>query len=151
MRSKTSSLACWLVASMSGLGCSKHSPPGEGIATAANKSVAAPPASQPPTANSPLPTRQPQTQVPWTYPDTPIGPMNAVVVVPARTAEERFPVLLTFHGTGEARKGPEKGARGWIDDYGLYRAIERLQHPPLTAADLEGIADPERLAKLNAA
>jgi dienelactone hydrolase len=136
---------------MSGLGCSKHSPPGEGIATAANKSVAAPPASQPPTANSQLPTREPQTEVTWTYPDTPIGPMNAVVVVPARTAEERFPVLLTFHGTGEARKGPEKGARGWIDDYGLYKAIERLQHPPLTAADLQGFADAARLAKLNAA
>jgi enterochelin esterase-like enzyme len=77
--------------------------------------------------------------------------MNAVVVIPERSPEERFPVLLTFHGLGEAKKGPEKGARGWIDDYGLYRAIERLHHPPLTAADLEGFADADRLAKLNAA
>ena len=77
--------------------------------------------------------------------------MNAVVVLPTRAAEARFPVLLTFHGSGEARKGPEKGARGWIDDYGLYEALDRLQHPPLTAEDLEGFADPARLAKLNAA
>ena len=77
--------------------------------------------------------------------------MNAVVVLPERAPDERFPVLVTFHGTGEARKGPEKGARGWIDDYGLYKAIERLHHPPLTDEDLEGFADPDRLAKLNAA
>jgi hypothetical protein len=131
--------------------CSKHAPPGESVAAAASKTVAAPPGSQLPTPNSQLPTQLPQSEITWTYANTPIGPMNAVVVVPARVADERFPILLTFHGTGEARKGPEKGARGWIDDYGLYRAIERLQHPPLTAADLEGFADPERLAKLNAA
>lgn len=77
--------------------------------------------------------------------------MNAVVVLPERKPDERFPVLVTFHGTGEARKGPEKGARGWLDDYGMYRALERLHHPPLTADDLQGFADPERLAKLNAA
>ncbi len=80
-----------------------------------------------------------------------MGPMSAVVVVPEREADQEFPVLLTFHGTGEARKGPERGARGWIDDYGLYKAIERLHHPPLTAEDLEGFADPERLETLNAA
>jgi hypothetical protein len=77
--------------------------------------------------------------------------MSVVVVMPARAEGERFPVLLTFHGMGEARKGPAKGARGWIDDYGLLRAIERLRRPPLTADDLQGFAEPERLAKLNAA
>jgi enterochelin esterase-like enzyme len=73
-----------------------------------------------------------------------------VVVLPERRPEQRFPVLITFHGMGEARKGPEKGARGWIDDYGLLRAIERLHHPPITPEDLEGFVDEERLAKLNA-
>jgi enterochelin esterase-like enzyme len=77
--------------------------------------------------------------------------MNAVVVLPERNADERFPVLVTFHGTGEARKGPEKGARGWLDDYGMYRALERLKHPPLTGEDLQGFVDEARLAKLNAA
>ena len=113
---------------------------------AASRSVAAS-APSPPAMLDKLP----QTEITWTYADTPVGPMNAVVVVPARAADERFPVLLTFHGTGEARKGPERGARGWIDDYGMYKAIDRLQHPPLTTADLEGFADEARLAKLNAA
>jgi len=135
--------------------CSKSAPPGERVVAAAtvaaaSRSIAAP-ATPPPPAVTPPSSRLPQTEVTWTYDDTPIGRMNAVVVVPARAADERFPVLLTFHGTGEARKGPERGARGWIDDYGLYRAIERLQHPPLTSADLEGFADEARLAKLNAA
>jgi enterochelin esterase-like enzyme len=96
-------------------------------------------------------SRLPQQEVTWTYASTPIGPMNAVVVLPERAPDERFPMLITFHGMGEARKGPEKGARGWIDDYGLLRAIERLQHPPLTAEDLQGFVDESRLAKLNAA
>src|SRR6188768_3348270 len=126
--------------------CSKHSPPGEGVAAAASRTVTAAPSWV-----VAAPAKLPQAEVTWTYADTPMGRMNAVVVVPARAPDEHFPVLLTFHGTGEARKGPEKGARGWLDDYGMYRALERLQHPPLTAADLEGFADEARLAKLNAA
>ena len=143
-------LACataWAAACVAAcVACSKHAPPGEGVAVAASRSVAASAPSAPA-----MPSKLPQTEVTWTYADTPVGPMSAVVVVPARAAAERFPVLLTFHGTGEARKGPERGARGWIDDYGMYKAIDRLQHPPLTAADLEGFADEARLAKLNAA
>jgi dienelactone hydrolase len=135
--------ACLLAA------CSKHTAAGEAAATA-SRTVAASAAATPSILN-PRSTILPQTEVTWTYADTPVGRMNAVVVVPARTAEERFPILLTFHGMGEARKGPEKGARGWLDDYGLYKAIERLHHPPLTAADLEGFVDEARLAKLNAA
>jgi hypothetical protein len=126
--------------------CSKHSPPGEGVAAAASRAIAAPVA-----AGSAVVSKLPQTEVTWTWPVTPVGAMNAVVVVPERAADERFPVLLTFHGMGEARKGPKKGARGWIDDYGLLKAIARLKHPPLTNDDLQGFADPERLAKLNAA
>jgi iron(III)-salmochelin esterase len=128
-------------------GCAKQAPPGGGVAGADNRVVAATPA---PSASA-APSKLPQTEVTWTWGDTPIGPMNAVVVVPERKADERFPVLLTFHGMGEARKGPAKGARGWIDDYGLLKAIERLQHPPLTNDDLQGFADPNRLAQLNAA
>jgi hypothetical protein len=128
------------------LACSKHSPPGEGVAAAASRAIASPVPAASATVN-----KLPQTEVTWTWPDTPVGAMNAVVVVPERAADERFPVLLTFHGMGEARKGPEKGARGWIDDYGLLKAVARLKYPPLTNEDLEGFADPERLAKLNAA
>jgi iron(III)-salmochelin esterase len=127
------------------LGCSKTAPPGERVAAAASLSVVASPAA------APITSRLPQTEVTWTYAHTPMGPMNAVVVVPERAAGEQFPVLVTFHGTGEARKGPEKGARGWLDDYGMTRALERLKQPPLTAEDLEGFVDETRLAKLNAA
>jgi hypothetical protein len=127
--------------------CSKQAPPGEGVAAAASRTVVA----AAPSASGAVSTRLPQAEVTWMYPDTPMGRMSAVVVVPARAADEHFPVLLTFHGTGEARKGPDRGARGWLDDYGMYRALERLQHPPLTAADLEGFVDEARLAKLNAA
>jgi dienelactone hydrolase len=126
------------------------------VAVAASRTVSAParaparaPASAP--AAAAVVSKLPQTEVTWTYADTPIGPMNAVVVVPERAAEERFPILLTFLGTGEARKGPAKGARGWLDDYGMSKALERLKHPPLTAEDFEGFVDAERLAKLNAA
>jgi enterochelin esterase-like enzyme len=132
------------------MGCSKHAPPGEGVAAAASKKVKAP-AAAPADSRAQPQSSLPQSEVTWTYAATAIGPMNAVVVLPERAPDERFPVLVTFHGTGEARKGPEKGARGWIDDYGMYQAIERLHHPPLTAEDLQGFADPDRLAKLNAA
>src|SRR5690349_13150226 len=102
-----------LLAALTALACSKQAPPGAG-STAAKPSVSAI-ASAAPVALTALP----QSEITWTYPDTPIGPMSAVVVLPERQPDERFPILLTFHGMGEARKGPEKGARGWIDDYGL--------------------------------
>jgi len=145
-------------------GCSKQTPPGEGVAAAASRNVnvnAAVVAGAPSSAaadsaeagseRAAAAVKLPQSEVTWTYSETPMGPMNAVVVLPERTADERFPVLVTFHGTGEARKGPERGARGWLDDYGMYRALERLKHPPLIAEDFEGFAEEGRLAKLNAA
>jgi hypothetical protein len=147
-------------------GCSRQAPPGDGVAAAPSRGIAAKPAARVAAAtnseaaspgvevNAPVPpvvAKLPQTEVTWSYPDTPVGPMSAVVVLPERSPDERFPVLVTFHGTGEARKGPEKGARGWLDDYGMYRALERLKHPPLVAEDFQGFADDARLAKLNAA
>lgn len=140
--------------------CSKQAAPGEGVAAAANRDVASGTAAaqsadsdakERPASPAGASVKLPQTEVTWSYADTPVGPMNAVVVLPEREPNERFPVLLTFHGTGEARKGPAKGARGWLDDYGMSRALERLKHPPLTSEDLQGFVDEARLAKLNAA
>ena len=86
----------------------------------------------------------------WDYPSTPFGPMQVVVSVPARkTAAERLPVLIALHGRGETRKGPERGARGWIDDYWLPRALARLKAPPLTERDLLGMVDRARLGAIN--
>jgi enterochelin esterase-like enzyme len=88
----------------------------------------------------------------WDYPESPEGPTRVVVSVPAHPADStRYPVLLTFHGKGEALKGPERGARGWVDDYQMYTAIARLHAPPLTGADLHGFVSPSRLARYNRA
>lgn len=76
--------------------------------------------------------------------------MQVVVSIPAHPGGQRFPVLVALHGRGEAFKGPARGARGWIDDYGLDRAISRLSHPPLTADDLQGLYGAKRLGALNA-
>ncbi|HTM45968.1 MAG TPA: alpha/beta hydrolase-fold protein [Polyangiaceae bacterium] len=81
----------------------------------------------------------------------PFGPEPVIVIVPeAASAEHRFPVLIAFHGRGESLKAPERGARGFIDDYGLMRALERVQHPPLLPTDFGGLISEERLSVLNA-
>jgi iron(III)-salmochelin esterase len=91
------------------------------------------------------------SELTWRFASTPVGPIEVVVSLPARREDERFPVLITMHGRGEAVKGVARGARGWVDDYWLPRAIERLGQPPLTAADLLKLGEPERIARMNAA
>ncbi|HVR20817.1 MAG TPA: alpha/beta hydrolase-fold protein [Polyangiaceae bacterium] len=93
--------------------------------------------------------RLPAEEQTWAFPDTPIGRMSVVVLVPERLPSDRFPVLITMHGRGETLKGPERGARGWVDDYGLARAITRLAKPPLAERDFEGFVEQSRLAALN--
>jgi len=87
----------------------------------------------------------------WTFPESPVGRMSVVVVIPERAPAEKFPVLIALHGRGETLKGPERGARGWVDDYALPRAVERLAHPPLVADDFEGFIERPRLDTLNRA
>jgi enterochelin esterase-like enzyme len=94
--------------------------------------------------------RLPAEERTWTFEKTPVGRMSVVVVLPERAENQRFPALIAMHGRGETLKGPERGARGWVDDYALKRAIERLSAPPLVAKDFAGFADEERLARLNA-
>ena len=48
-------------------------------------------------------------------------------------------------------KGSRRGARGWIDDYELDRAMRRLSAPPLRARDFEGYVSRERLRRINRA
>jgi iron(III)-salmochelin esterase len=105
----------------------------------------------PPPPSSSAPSRLPPAELTWSFPETPVGKMSVVVSVPERSASERFPLLLALHGRGETLKGPERGARGWVDDYALPKAIERLRHPPLETPDLEGFVAPERLKALNRA
>lgn len=81
----------------------------------------------------------------WTFE----GGGRAAVLVPAWAEGRRLPMLVAMHGRGEAMKGPEKGVMGWPRDYALVRAFERLCAPPITNEDLEGFADPSRLANTN--
>ena len=91
----------------------------------------------------------PAQELTWDYPETELGPMRVVVLIPEREVDARLPVLVALHGRGEALKGPEKGARGWVDDYALPVAIERLHRPPITPDDLRGFVDEARLSRLN--
>ena len=91
----------------------------------------------------------PAQEVTWDYPETELGTMRVVVSIPERAPDARFPVLVALHGRGEALKGPELGARGWVDDYWLPTTVERLHRPPITFEDLRGFADDARLARLN--
>jgi enterochelin esterase-like enzyme len=110
--------------------------------------TATPPAPAPSTFAEP-PTGE-LREVTFDYAGTPVGSSSVVVAIPTNaTKESPLPVLVTFHGRGESMKGPARGARGWIDDYGLKKATKRLASPPLTAADLGDSVAPERLVKLN--
>ena len=46
----------------------------------------------------------PAQEVTWDYPQTELGPMRVVVLIPEREAGVRFPVLVALHGRGEALK-----------------------------------------------
>ena len=95
--------------------------------------------------------RLPAEELTWAFPDTPVGRMSVVVLVPERLPNERFPVLIAMHGRGETLKGAERGARGWVDDYKLGRTVARLARPPLAERDFEGFVEQGRLASLNIA
>ncbi len=95
--------------------------------------------------------RVPAEERTWSYPESGVGRMSVVVVVPEHAVGEKLPVLIALHGRGETLKGPERGARGWVDDYALGRAADRLAHPPLVPADFEGFVEAPRLQALNAA
>jgi hypothetical protein len=107
------------------------------------------PPAPPPSSSGPA--VQPAAELSWSFPDTPIGKMSVVVSLPERRRDQRFPLLIAMHGRGETLKGPERGARGWIDDYALPKAIGRLAHPPLTPGDFQDFVAPDRLGALNAA
>jgi enterochelin esterase-like enzyme len=98
---------------------------------------------------SAAPGRLPAEERTLRFPTSGVGRINVVVVIPERAPGERFPVLIALHGRGETLKGPERGARGWVDDYALGRATERLAHPPLGAPDFEGFVKQPRLDVLN--
>jgi enterochelin esterase-like enzyme len=85
------------------------------------------------------------------FPQSPVGPERALALVPGSLAPGvKLPVLVALHGRGEAVRGLDVGARAWVDDYKLERAVASLLAPPLTADAFEGLVDPERLRRINA-
>ena len=123
--------------------------------TRSSPSAAAPEATATSAANTThqdLPAASGQVrELTWTFQVPQVGAMDVLVVVPAFASDtRRLPVLVTMHGLGESRKGPKRGARGWVDDYWLTKALERLTKPPLTTADFRDRVDPKRLERINA-
>jgi enterochelin esterase-like enzyme len=125
--------------------------------------VRAPAAAASATASSGAPTTPPERahppghptgalrEITWHYDSTAFGPSEVVVAIPKDGApDEKWPVLVAFHGRGESLRGPKRGARGWLDDYTLPKTTARLTAPPLTAADLLDFVTDEHLAQLNA-
>jgi enterochelin esterase-like enzyme len=89
-------------------------------------------------------------EVTWHYDSTPFGVSEVVVAIPDGGApDQRWPVLVAFHGRGESLRGAKRGARGWIDDYTLPKTARRLAAPPLTENDLLGFVTEAHLAELN--
>ncbi len=89
-------------------------------------------------------------EVTWHYDQTPFGPSDVVVTIPADLSPgEKLPVLVAFHGRGESLKGPARGSRGWVDDYAMGTTVRRLKAPPLTSDDFLGFVTSERLTAIN--
>jgi iron(III)-salmochelin esterase len=92
----------------------------------------------------------PVKELTWVYPTSPMGRIDVVVTVPkSASASRKMPVLIALHGQGESRKSPSQGARGWPDDYHMYRAFMRLASPPLYKTDFGDMIDDDRLERFN--
>jgi enterochelin esterase-like enzyme len=136
------------------IGCAQ--PPASGNEPTPERAVASlSTATVDPAPAMPLDTRRQapraRRELTWRFTQAPFGETDVVISVPAVSdAEQRFPVLVAFHGRGESLKGSREGARGWLDDYQLGRATERLASPPLGRDDFEGFVTPERLSTINA-
>jgi iron(III)-salmochelin esterase len=86
----------------------------------------------------------------WTFDEGAFGPSDVVISIPADASDaKRYPVLVALHGRGESLKGRRRGARGWLDDYDLRRAMARLREPPLVENDFQGFVSEQRLREIN--
>jgi poly(3-hydroxybutyrate) depolymerase len=83
----------------------------------------------------------------WSFPDSPDGSERAVVLVPRGAGP--FPALIALHGRGEAVRGPEVGAYGWLREYQIGNAIAALRRGKLTEGDFARLVAPPRLSELN--
>lgn len=85
----------------------------------------------------------------WDFPQTPVGPMRAVVMLPERRpAGERLPLLVALHGWGETLRGVERGAFAWSRDYELGASDHALREPRLRRESFLGHVDGDRFEGL---
>jgi enterochelin esterase-like enzyme len=99
---------------------------------------------------TPAPVGAERRELTWTFDEGAFGPTDVVISIPAEASEaRRYPVLVALHGRGESLKGRRRGARGWLDDYDLGRAMARLRQPPLVENDFHGFVSDERLREIN--
>lgn len=76
---------------------------------------------------------------------------RAVAAFRPPDAGEKLPLLIAFHGMGEARLGPARGYAAWVERYGLLRGYEALLAAPLSPAAFGGLVREGELATFNAA
>jgi poly(3-hydroxybutyrate) depolymerase len=81
---------------------------------------------------------------------TPGAPDGQRALLFTPEGQRELPLLVALHGRGESGRGLAAGARGWRDDYRMEHIHRRLLQPPITSADLGGLADAERLRTINA-
>ncbi len=63
--------------------------------------------------------------------------------------DERWPLLIAFHGMAEAKQGKERGYRAWFDRYGMGAAFEALLGGKLTRAHFGGLVRDDMLLAYN--
>lgn len=66
----------------------------------------------------------------YTFESPTLGRIPALVRVPPHGADAHLPALIVLHGRGEAQKSPDRGVRGFLDDYGLEQAWAWLSAEP---------------------
>ena len=85
----------------------------------------------------------------WDFPQTAIGPMRAVVMLPLTFERgEQLPLLVALHGWGETQRGVERGAYGWSRDYELGASERELRMPVLRREAFLGHIDEGRFQQL---
>lgn len=85
------------------------------------------------TSTSTLPSRKAMRLATYHVDSPTFGRLPAVVRVPEHDSSAALPVLFLLHGRGEALKTPERGARGFLDDYALehnWRWLDAPEHSP---------------------
>ena len=87
----------------------------------------------------------------WTFDETHPFVHRAMVLAPKHLAAgEKAPVLVLFHGLGEAKEGHASGTFAWLDRYGVGSSYARLRHPPIASVEKRRDLTDERATALNA-